>query len=270
MKLLSWNTAGRTKIIENQYLAIQEIDPDILCLQEIQANGDEYWIKILSNDYEYIISSFDLVGERTKTGPRKFHLIIASKLPIVLKNVSFEYVPWAERLLIVELENQGLKIATTHIPPGSTNGWVKIEFFEGLYKLLSEDNLILTGDFNSPRKEFSDGRTMTWGQFLNSKGEIKVLKKREGREGQRWHDAEYNLLRGISDIGYLDYFRHLNGFETEAYSWISNVNSNHRYRFDHAIGPQKMMLKEAKYLNELIELKLSDHAALLLDFEVKK
>jgi exonuclease III len=268
MKLLSWNTAGRTKIIENQYLAIQEIDPEILCLQEIQANGDEHWIKILSNNYEYIISSFDHVEERSKTGPRKFHLIIASKLPIVLKNVSFEYVPWAERLLIVELENQGLKIATTHIPPGSTNGWVKIEFFEGLYKLLTEDNLILTGDFNSPRKEFSDGRTMTWGQFLNSKGEIKVLKKREGREGQRWHDAEYNLLRGISDIGYHDYFRHLNGFEKEACSWISNVNPSYGYRFDHAIGPKNIAAGKAAYLTTFIDRKLSDHAALLLEFDL--
>lgn len=268
MKLLSWNTAGRTKIIENQYLAIQEIDPDILCLQEIQANGDEHWIKILSNNYEYIISSFDLVGERSKTGPRKFHLIIASKLPIVLKNISLEYVPWAERLLIVELENQGLKIATTHIPPGSTNGWVKIDFFEGLYKLLSEENLILTGDFNSPRKEFSDGRTITWGQVIKSKAEIKVRRKIRGGIGQRWHDAEYNLLRGITEIDYLDYFRHLHGFETEAYSWMSNINSNSRYRFDHAIGPSKITTKEVIYLYDFIDRKLSDHAALLLEFDL--
>ena len=268
MKLLSWNTAGRSKIIENQYLAIQEIEPDLLCLQEIQANGNEKWIETLSKNYNYVISSFNHVEGRSKTGPRKYHLIIASKLPIVLKNISSEYIPWPERLLVVELENLGISIATTHIPPGSTNGWIKIDFFEGLYKLLSEDKLILTGDFNSPKKEFSDGRTMTWGQFLNSKGDIKVRKRREGRDGQRWHDAEYNLLRGISNIGYIDYFRHLNGFETAACSWISNINPDCAYRFDHAIGPENIGAVKAAYLMNLIDQKLSDHAAFLLEFDL--
>ena len=82
---------------------------------------------------------------------------------------------------MVTLENYNLRIATTHIPPGGNNGWIKIDFFEGLYDLLTENNIILMGDFNSPKKEFLDGTTMTWGQNQNSKGEIKIRHKRKRR-----------------------------------------------------------------------------------------
>ena len=45
MKLLSWNTAGRTNKIEKQYEAINIHNPDIICLQEIQFSGEEKWQK---------------------------------------------------------------------------------------------------------------------------------------------------------------------------------------------------------------------------------
>jgi exonuclease III len=268
MKLLSWNTAGRTNKIEKQYEAINIHNPDIICLQEIQFSGEEKWQKVLSTDYDYVISSFNHIQERSKTGPRKYHLMIASKKHIKLDRNASKHVPWEERLLVVKLENYNLRIATAHIPPGGNNGWIKIDFFEGLYDLLTENNIILMGDFNSPKKEFLDGTTMTWGQNQNSKGEIKIRHKIKGKEGRRWHVGEYNLLRGIEKINYLDYFRYLHGYKVEAFSWLTNTNRDIKYRFDHAIGPNHILPSMAKYDVGLIHQRLSDHAPLIINLKI--
>ena len=51
-----------------------------------------------------------------------------------------------------------MEIHTTHVPPGSSNGVIKVEHLEGLYKFLhkrTDKQKILTGDFNSPKSEYT-------------------------------------------------------------------------------------------------------------------
>jgi exonuclease III len=268
MKLITWNTAGRTSKIEAQFKALIALKADVVCLQEIQSAGDEIWHTVLSVDYPYIISSKDFVDFRSKTGPRKYHNIIASKFPIEPNIELSKYVPWIERLLVVYMPTYNMHIATTHIPPGVSNGWKKIDFFEGLFRLVSENRLILTGDFNSPQKEFMDGGILTWGQRINSKGMPYNRKKILGENGQRWHDGEYNLLRGIESIGYCDYFKKMNGPAHMAYSWLTPSNRDIKYRFDHIIGPDNIEVLSADYRTHFIDEKLSDHAPLIVELSV--
>jgi hypothetical protein len=59
---------------------------------------------------------------------------------------------------------------TTHIPPGVTNGWTKIEMLAGVYRELAHPSVIprmLCGDFNTPQLELPTGEVMTWGQRIN-------------------------------------------------------------------------------------------------------
>ena len=268
MKIITWNTAGRTTKIEAQFKALIALKADIVCLQEIQSGGDEIWQMVLSVDYPYITSSKGFADFRSKTGPRKYHNMIASKFPIEPNIELSKYVPWFERLLVVYLPICNVNIATTHIPPGVSNGWKKIDFFEGLFRLVSENRLILTGDFNSPQKEFIDGGILTWGQRINSKGFPYIRKKILGKNGQRWHEGEYNLLRGIETIGYCDYFLKLNGSEQLAYSWVTPSNREIKYRFDHMIGPENIEVLSAEYSNHFIDKKLSDHAPLIVELDI--
>ncbi len=134
--------------------------------------------------------------------------------------------------------------------------------------MVSENHLILTGDFNSPQKEFIDGGILTWGQRINSKGIPYNRKKILGENGQRWHDGEYNLLRGIETIGYTDYFLKLNGPEQLAYSWVTPSNREIKYRFDHMIGPENIEVLSAEYRTHFIDEKLSDHAPLIIELSV--
>lgn len=268
MKIITWNTAGRTSKIKAQFKALLALSADIVCLQEIQSAGDEIWHSVLSIEYPYIISSKDFVDHRSKTGPRKYHTIIAAKFPIEPKIELSEYVPWKERLLVVYLPTHNVHIATTHIPPGVGNGWKKIDFFEGLFRLVSNNRLILTGDFNSPQKEFPDGQILTWGQRINSQGFPYTRKKILGEDGQRWHDGEYNLLQGIEYVGYCDYFKKMNGPAYSAYSWVTPSNRDIKYRFDHIIGPESIEVLSAVYCTRFIDDKLSDHAPLVMELTV--
>ena len=82
LKILTWNNAGRTKRIPDQWEYLKMKDADIVCLQEIQQGGDLIWRDHLNSHYPYIVSSVSFVKNRSKTGPRKYHLIIASKQEI--------------------------------------------------------------------------------------------------------------------------------------------------------------------------------------------
>ena len=178
------------------------------------------------------------------------------------------YVPWEERLLVVFCPSINMHIATTHIPPGVSNGWLKIDFFEGLFNMLSKHKVILAGDFNSPRKENQNGTLITWGQKISKHGKPYIPKLILGQPGHRWHEAEYNLLKGITQIGYSDFYRSKNGYIDSAYSWKTPSNKEIRYRFDHIIGPSETKICNASYLMEFIENKLSDHTALLVDLQL--
>ena len=270
MKILTWNTAGRNKKIQEQFGFILSQKPDIVCLQEIQSSGDEDWTNILKSVYPFVYSSTTYVQDRSKNGPRKYHLIIATSLESEIDRESSKSVPWIERLLVIRLKETDQRIATTHIPPGGNNGWIKIDFFEGLYKLLESKKTILTGDFNSPRKELSDGTLITWGQRINAKGEIKLRMRIKGENGIRWHQGEYNLLKGIESIGYTDYYRRLNGYNNNSFSWVSSTNKSSTYRFDHILGPESIDVISADYIDEVIDKKLSDHKALSVVINLKE
>jgi exonuclease III len=266
LKIATWNTAGRTRKISDQWNYLKSLNLDILCLQEIQWNADEIWLKLLRETYTFVYSSRDFFMERDKTSPRKYHIILASNLELHLLPELSKFVPWPERLLVVETTSLKLRIATTHIPPGVSNGWTKIDFFEGLHRMLMEFPTLLLGDFNSPKCEFPDGTLVTWGQNIYANGKIGIRKKIHGSHGQRWHDAEFQLLKGITQKEYRDYFRELHGYQTKAQSWITQSNPNIGYRFDHMIGPSNLHVSSIDYDSSVFQKKLSDHKPLIATF----
>ena len=74
-----------------------------------------------------------------------FGQIIASNFKLEPNDPKDFNIPWQERVLSVKLfiDNSEIYFHTTHIPPGSGNGWIKIETLEGIYERLKEnkDNL---------------------------------------------------------------------------------------------------------------------------------
>ena len=142
LSFLSWNIAKRIKYLDEQIKLIKKTDCDVIALQEITKSSDIKFKKSLNNIYENIISSFDLAKDTTfLKGKRMFGQLIASKFPISAIDPKKINVPWQERVLSVKFENN-IYLHTTHIPPGLSNGWIKVKMINGIVKYLIENKML--------------------------------------------------------------------------------------------------------------------------------
>ena len=179
-----------------------------------------------------------------------FGQIIASNFKLEPNDPKDFNIPWQERVLSVKLfiDNSEIYFHTTHIPPGSGNGWIKIETLEGIYERLKEnkDNLnILCGDFNTPKEEDFKNGMVSFAQRINDKGEAKVRKSFRGGEGVRWDKGERGIIVGLKEFGIEDSFRKLFSYDVKEYSWKFNRKDNViKRRFDHFFASKKFKCSE--------------------------
>jgi exonuclease III len=195
-------------------------------------------------------------------------LLSASRFPITPLDPTEFKVPWPECVLsaMVHLPGKDVELHNVHIPPGS-NGWTKIEMFEGIYKRLacrSEFARILCGDFNSPQAEYSDGSVVTWGQRIKKDGSIKVEKGHN-----RWGSGERSVLVGLSEYDLIDVFRSLNGYEVDEKSWfMMRKGVEFSRRFDHVFASRSLGWINCEYLHGLRKKGLSDHSPIVVEFSL--
>ncbi len=268
MRILSLNTAGRLKKQPLQLAAIQSLNVDVLCLQEvIPSTLKVFKAELPKSGFNYLIdNSFEDPG--LHEGPRKYCLLTASKQPIK-KLAHLHPVGWQEKFLRVQLSinEKMIEIAQTHIPPGSSNKWVKIETIRAVYKNIVSSKApykILCGDFNTPMLEMPDGSVITWGQSFNSKMEVYV---RKGK--QEWDRVERSILKGLEDFQMIDCLRHLHGYQTEAFSFVlKRKNKEFKRRFDHMFASEALPLTACRYIHEFRKKKWSDHSGLLGEFDI--
>jgi hypothetical protein len=198
----------------------------------------EFFSRILAGVHCGLIhqaDSFELAPCPTiLTGPRRYRLLIASRFPIRPWKLGCFDVSWPERNLSVDIVTPCglLDMQTTHIPPGVTNGWIKIEMLDGFYAGLARPSTIprlLCGDFNTPQLERSTGEVVTWGQRINSKGVAVIRKHIRGGEGARWDRGERQVLQGLAPYDLHDVYRRLHRYATQAYSWYPVRKDPHRW-----------------------------------------
>ncbi len=199
--------------------------------------------ELLKNGYKYIEDSFSLSKEQTKLkGKRKYGQMIASRYPFKSRNPDEFSVPWKERILSADINTEygKIEIHTTHIPPRSTNGWIKIQMLEGIFKMINRNSKklrILTGDFNTPQFELSDGTIVTWGQKVKYKGSSNGDQSKDiivyNSVLTRWDTGERNVLNTLKEKNLFDVYRKVNGYDKHDYSWHTNQGRKTGRRFDH-------------------------------------
>lgn len=270
---LTWNTAKRIKYSEEQVNFINSFKPDVVALQEVLINSDKKLKELLSTNYKNIISSFDLAPDlKILTKKRMFGQIIASNFKLEPNDPKDFNIPWQERVLSVKLfiDNSEIYFHTTHIPPGSGNGWIKIETLEGIYERLKEnkDNLnILCGDFNTPKEEDFKNGMVSFAQRINTKGEAKIRSSFRGGDGARWDRGERNIIVGMKKHGIEDSFRTLYSYNTQEYSWrFRRKDKVLKRRFDHFFASNKLKVISAKYLHN--QKRISDHSPLFVEYKI--
>ena len=271
MRVFSWNVANRVKKQPLQLEALLARNPDVIGLQEVTKKTAQMWNEGLSQaGYSHILTTFETSPTpEDLVGPRRYGLLIASRWPLKVLDQQGLEMPWMERLLSVLVHSPGLdfEFHTSHIPPGASHDWLKIETFEGIYNYLakhSEIHRILCGDFNSPKQELKDGRTVMWGQDLLGNGEI------TNNDEDRWQAGERSVIRGLAEYDLPDVYRELNGWEAEDYSfvvWRKGKIVSQR-RFDHIFASRELNPVNCRYLHDVREIGLSDHSAIGVEFDI--
>ena len=273
MKIVTWNLNSRTNkaTLEGQSNFLNSKDYDVITLQEVTLNSEIFFKEAFNN--MFVLSSFDLVRDKSiLVDKRKYGQLVISKKPIEFISEQCKDIPFPERLLSCSILESSIEIHTTHVPPGSSNGVIKVEHFEGLYKYLykrSDKKKILTGDFNSPKLELDTGEIVTWGQKINSVGEPKISinpKWKHQCSGERWDMAERNIIQNCAQLGLQDAFRVKNGYGVHSGSWFTNKGLGRRY--DHVFSSREIAIKDAFYEHSPRNLRLSDHSPLVVEFNI--
>jgi len=190
--------------------------------------------------------------------------VLASRLALVAHEPERFPVPWQERVLsaTIRVPNGSVEITTTHVPPGSSNGWIKIEHLEDSVsgsRPLSSNPKLLCGDFNTPRRELPTAEGITLGQTEDGRFNRTL--------GGRWDAAKRDILLGLADLGMPDVFRALYGYQPQPASWIlERGDARFPRRFDHVFAYPSLGPTAFTYVHELRESAVSDHSPALVEF----
>ena len=149
-RLMSWNIEGRVRSNRQQAEVMQKRKPDIVALQEVRVRALGNLQELLPEfGLPHIEESVHLAEEHG----RKYGELIASRWPLQrIPSIEPETL-FPERVLSAFTSSPWgeIELHTVHIVPGSSNGWKKIEMFEGIHRRLacqSDIPRILCGDFN--------------------------------------------------------------------------------------------------------------------------
>jgi exonuclease III len=265
-RLISWNIGGRVKVNRKQVEVLHSRKPDVVALQEVRASALKRFRRFFPEfDLPHIVESVRLANEYD----RRYGELVASRWPLQCLPATDFDTPFPERVLsaVVHSPWGELELHTAHIVPGVSNGWKKIEMFEGIHQRLacqSDIPLILCGDFNSPQLERSDGRLVTWGEKIKRNGEI-VLEDRY----ERWDAGERSVLEGLAKYDLPDVFRRVNGYQVQEFSWFMKRKERivAKRRFDHVFASSALNAVKCEYLGYVVEQGLSDHSAIEALFE---
>jgi exonuclease III len=253
-KLLSWNVAGRTKLLDEQAAAVARQEADLVCLQEVRPTTRERWALALAEaGLEHVVDSGEF-----RNGRRLFNLT-ASRWP--LNELPAIAAPHPERVLstVVDTPVGLLELHNAHIPPAQSRGFLKVETCEAIYERLarpSDRHRVLCGDFNTPREETSEGQVITFAgnhpQWL-----------------ERWDAAERSVVTGLSEWDLADAFRRLHGYERQDVSWVFHTRARRKaaFRLDHVLASASLATCFCDYHHGWRELGLSDHSAIEAVFE---
>ncbi len=247
MKLVSWNVNGLRAVIRKEFAdQVREIDPDVLCLQEIKSLEEQ--VDFDFGDYYVYWNSAERKGysgtlTMTKTEPLR-----------VTTGVGDERFDCEGRVLTLEFED--FFLVNVYTP----NAKAKLERldermeFEDLLRnylneLKKEKSVILCGDLNVAHEEI----------------DLANPKSNRGKTG--FTDEERGKFTELLGSNFVDTFRHFYPEERDAYTWWSYKtrarSRNVGWRIDYFVVSDDMVnrIKGAEILSDIMG---SDHCPVVL------
>lgn len=252
MKIISYNINGIRAAIKKGLIEwLKKENPDVLCLQEIKANPDQF-NPLLFNELGYNC----FWNPAQKKGYSGVAILCKEKPTNIIVGCEKNIIDVEGRILKVELKK--LNILSCYFPSGSS-GEVrqdfKMKFLNYFTDFVKHDqqgkNVLICGDFNICHKAIDIHNPIT---NKNTSGFLP--------EERKWLDDFLNL-------GFIDTFREINP-NPDHYSWWSyraqSRKNNKGWRIDYHMLSQnlKESIKDARILSDVYH---SDHCPILLDLK---
>ncbi|MFN4761870.1 exodeoxyribonuclease III [Gillisia sp. Q332] len=251
MKIISYNVNGIRAALRKGFIDwLISADPDILCLQEIKANPDQFDAKPFE-DAGYKYNYWYPAQKKGYSGVA----ILSKHEPLnVTYGTGIEYMDFEGRNLRMDFE--AFSVMSLYLPSGTNIKRLehKFQFMADFQKYIDDlklqiPNLIISGDYNICHQAIDIHDPV---RLKNTSGFLP--------EERAW-------IEDFMNSGFIDSFRHLNK-ESDNYSWWSyraNARENNKgWRIDYNLisEPLKEKLKRAVILPEA---KHSDHCPVLIE-----
>ncbi len=251
MKIISYNVNGIRAALRKGFIDwLISADPDILCLQEIKANPDQFDAK----PFEDAGYKYNYWYPAQKKGYSGVAILSKHKPLNVEYGTGIEYMDFEGRNLRIDFE--GFSVMSLYLPSGTNIKRLehKFQFMADFQKYIDDlklqiPNLIISGDYNICHRAIDIHDPV---RLKNTSGFLP--------EERAW-------IEDFMNSGFIDSFRHLNK-ESDNYSWWSyraNARENNKgWRIDYNLisEPLKEKIKRAVILPEA---KHSDHCPVLIE-----
>ena len=252
MKIISWNVNGiRAVAKKNLFMDLENLDPDMLCLQETKAQDDQVVEALAALDGYHIYSfSAEKKGYSGTAILSKTEPISISKGIGVNEHDNEGRVLCAEfdkfYLISVYVPNSGSELKRL----GYRQEW-DLAFFNYLKKLEESKPAIVCGDFNVAHREIDLARP-----------------KANYNKYAGYMQEEIDGMDRFTQGGFVDSFRYFYPDKTDAYSWWSYRagarGKNIGWRIDYFLVSESIMpnVKRASILNDVMG---SDHCPVAIE-----
>ncbi|MFW2441772.1 exodeoxyribonuclease III [Aliarcobacter butzleri] len=250
--ILSWNVNGIRALIKKEALLwVDEMHPDILCLQEIKAEKAEI---PKSFNKEYKSSTINSSSIKGMSGT------------IIYSNYNFNEKSFCQNVdykgegRIIEQHYNQIVLFNVYFPNGKASKsrlTYKINFYKTFLKHCTNlkkigKSIIICGDFNTAHKDIDLKQT-------------KIYSK------SGFSDKEREFFNKFIKNGFLDTYRYIHGNKEESYTWWSYRSKarerNEGWRIDYILISEDLKgnLKDAFILDRI---KGSDHCPIGIKLEL--
>ncbi len=255
MKISTYNVNGiRSATSKGLVDWLMLENPDVVCLQEIKAEANQFPEALFQLGYEFFIHPAQV--KKGYSGVAILTKIMPLKSTV---GIGVDWVDAEGRVLTVEFEN--LRVVSVYAPSG-TSGEVRQAvkyqfldvFLDWMNRLTSDGKpTVFCGDINIAHKEIDIHNPVS---NKNSSGFLP--------EERAWFTK-------MLEAGYEDVFRELRPGEKDLYSWWTvraNAKANNKgWRIDYQIGTRGLSAV-AKEASIGASWNLSDHAPVSVTYNV--
>lgn len=251
MVIISYNVNGIRAAMRKEFVQwLTQANPDIVCLQEIKANPDQFDESVFQDiGYKYCYwypaqkKGYSGVAILSKTEPKK-----------ITYGTGIDYMDFEGRNIRADFDD--FSVMSLYLPSGTNIKRLdhKLQFMADFQVYIDKlkqtiPNLVVCGDYNICHEAIDIHDPV---RLKNTSGFLPVERE--------WID-------GFMKSGFVDSFRYLNP-EREEYSWWSyraNARANNKgWRIDYHLVSEPLQEKIERAII-LTEAKHSDHCPILLE-----